>query len=250
MKPVYVSTSNTKRFLGGISGLERRGAAEACLMVLDGEPGLGKTRTAQWWAVQNGAVYLRAKQEWTPTWCMREILSFLNRRPEYSFEKNYQLVSQVLEDMAITALREKKPFGVVVDEVDYISRQQRLLETLRDLSDELEIPFILVGMGRVRHNLTRFPQVASRVAQHVEFKPESIDDAAKLFKGLCEVEVKPDLVEFVHKAAKGRFREIKEAIAAIERIGQRQGKPMGLAELDGQVLFQDRGTGQPVVARV
>ena len=67
----------------------------------------------------------------------------------------------------------------------------------------IELPTILVGMGKVNDNLKRFPQVSSRVSQKVRFENCSKDDVAALIKGRCEVPVAPDLVEFTHKASSG-----------------------------------------------
>ena len=53
MKNEFVKTKNVKRFLTGIADLSTRGAQEACLMIVDGQPGLGKTQTVNWWAVRN-----------------------------------------------------------------------------------------------------------------------------------------------------------------------------------------------------
>ena len=41
MRNVFVETSNVRSFLGVLAGLEQRGAAEACLVVVDGGPGVG-----------------------------------------------------------------------------------------------------------------------------------------------------------------------------------------------------------------
>jgi len=252
MKPIFVKTRNARTFMDGLQALNQRGANEACLVVLDGEPGLGKSATSHWWAVQNQAVFLRAKKEWTPTWFLREMLGELRKTPEHSFERMFRQTVQALGERAAAADRDDVPFGVVIDEVDYISRSSRLLETVRDLSDMLEIPFILVGMGRVRHNLTRFPQVASRVGQYVEFKPAPLEDTRAMVEGLCEVPVRDDLVEFLHKVSGGRFRETKEGIAAIERFGRRNADPegVGVLAMAGQVLLNDRGTGKPILVRV
>lgn len=250
MRATFVNTHNARTFLAGLKALEQRGAYEACMMVVDGEPGLGKSTTIQWWAVQTGAVFLRAKEEWTPTWFMRELLQALRETPEHSFERMFRQAMQALSKAAAAAHRDGKPFGVVIDEVDHISRNKRMIETIRDLSDMLEIPFILVGMGRVRANLTKFPQVASRVGQYVEFNLAPLADAEALVTALCEVEVKPCLVEFLHRVSGGKFREIKEGIAAIERFGKRNpGQAIGVAEMAGQVLMNDRATGKPILVR-
>jgi DNA transposition AAA+ family ATPase len=250
MRPVFVKTKNAVAFIAGLKALQERGAAEACLLVLDGEPGLGKTTTIEWWSVQNSAVFLRAKAKWTPTWFLRELLTSLRKTPEHSFERMYRQALQALTDRATAAERDGQPFAVVIDEVDHISRDSKLLETIRDLSDMLEIPFILVGMGRVRQNLVRFPQIASRVGQAIEFAPAPIEDAQALITQICEVPVRPDLVEFLHRVSGGKFREIKEGIASIERFGKRQdGAEIGMAEMDGQVLLIDRKTGKPITVR-
>jgi len=250
MRPDFVKTKNALAFIAGLQALQQRGASEACLMVVDGEPGLGKTKTIEWWATQNNAIFIRAKAEWTPAWFLRELLASLSRPPEFSFERMYRQALRALGDRAEAADRDQVPFAVVIDEVDHISRNGRLLETIRDLSDMVEIPFILVGMGRVRHNLTRFPQIASRIGQAVEFSPAPLEDAKALVEGLCEVPVKADLVGFLHTVSAGKFREIKEGIAAIERFGKRQsGKEIGLAEMDGHALLIDRRTGKPILVR-
>jgi DNA transposition AAA+ family ATPase len=251
MRPIFVKTQNAQAFLAGLQALEQRGANEACLAVVDGEPGLGKSATVHWWAVQAQAVFLRAKKEWTPPWFLRELLGELRKIPEHSFERMFRQTVQALGERAAGAERDGQPFGVVIDEVDYISRSSRLLETVRDLSDMLEIPIILVGMGRVRHNLTRFPQVASRVGQYIEFKPAPLEDTRAMVAGLCEVPVQDDLVAFLHKVSGGRSRETKEGIAAIERFGRRNPDPngVGLVAMSGQVLLNDRASGKPILVR-
>ena len=41
-----------------------------------------------------------------------------------------------------------------------------LIDTLRDLADLCMVPIILVGIGKIRDNLTRFPQTASRISRY------------------------------------------------------------------------------------
>ena len=249
MKVRFIKTSNTAAFMDALDKLEKRGAREACLMVVDGEPGLGKTATVRWWAVQNSAIFLRAKAQWTPAWFLRELLSELRRTPEHSFEKMYTQAIQSLGDRHETAQREGKPFALVIDEVDYISRRAEIMECIRDLSDMLEMTVILVGMGRVRHHLSRLPQIASRVGQSVEFKPCTLKDAEEMVLGLSEVPVKADLIAYLHEQTKGRSREIKEGIAAIERTGKRVKTEIGVAEMAGQTLFYSRKDTTAVVVR-
>lgn len=251
MRPTFVKTENYGRFLAGLLTLKDRGAAEACFLVADGDPGLGKTTIVYRWVTQEGALYLRAKKEWTPAWMLRELLAALKVEPHYSFERMYRQALEALAKRVKDADRDGTTFAVVIDEADHISRKESMLETLRDLSDMLETPFILVGMGRIRQNLTRFRQISSRVAQPVEFQPCPLADVAALVKGLCEVPVADDLVAYLHRTSGGYTREIKEGIASIERVGRRNpGKTVDCAMMADQTLLIDRLTGSPILVRV
>ena len=105
-------------------------------------------------------------------------------------------------------------------------------------------------MGKVRHNLARFPQIMSRVSQLVEFKPSPLEDVLAMVQAQCEVPVDEDMVAFLHKVSGGFFREVKEGMASIERFGKRNaGKTVSVASMEGQVLLMDRNTGKPITVR-
>lgn len=249
MKPAFVKTENVGKLMVGLSALEKRGAGEACLMVIDGLPGLGKSKALSWYAAQNDCPFIRAKKEWTPNWMMAELLNALNiSNVPHSFEKKFALALETLASRADAAGRSNEAFAIIVDEVDYIARSDKMLSSLRDLSDFLEIPFVLVGMGKVRHGLKRFPQITSRVGQYVEFTPLTLKDVTAMVNGLGEVSVKPELIKLIHDYSKGFVREVKEAIASIERLAARNGlKEVGCHEMAGQVLMNDRVTGKPII---
>ncbi|NYZ17028.1 AAA family ATPase [Azospirillum sp. RWY-5-1] len=247
MRNAFCKTSNVNRLLAAFSALKQRGAEEACLLLVDGLPGLGKSEAVEWWTVQNGAVLLRAKAGWTQAWMLRDLLGELKVVPGRSCEIMFRQALEALSAAARAADMEGRDFGVVIDEVDHIARSREVLETLRDLSDLLEMPFVLVGMDRVRAQLARFPQIASRVSQPVEFRPVSLEDTRALASQLCEAEVADDLVAFIHRASGGLVREIKEALAAVERFARRNPSPVTLAGMAGQPLMNDRKTGRPIL---
>ena len=250
MKTNFVETSNVAAFHNALQTLKKRGAGEACLMVIDGVPGLGKTTTLQNWTAKNPGLYLRAKKQWKASWMMNEILELMRLIPPHKFEEKYKLCLGQLGQRYDSAIRDEKDFAIVVDEADFISGNVDCMETMRDLSDQLEIPVIFVGMGRIRNNLKRFPQVMSRISQYVEFKPATPNDVRLLFNGLCEVQVTDDVVDLVHSVSKGFNREVKEAVRAIERFGLRQtpsnGEAFTTADLAGQFLMNDRANGLPI----
>lgn len=249
MKNVFVETSNVKRLLSALYALEDRGAQEACLGVVDGEPGLGKTTTLKYWVAQSGWVYLRAKQEWKPGWFMNELLEALPVRPPHSIEKKYEMILRELGSRHSSAQMAGRTFGLVIDEADHISSKASLLETVRDISDMLELPVILVGMGRINDNISRFPQISSRISQRVKFQRSDRADIRLMMDQKCDVKVADCLVDFVLKVSQGFNREVLEAIANIEKFGRRADlgpKGVTMADMAGQTILNDRRTNRPI----
>ncbi|MFB2531004.1 AAA family ATPase [Paracoccus sp. p3-h83] len=251
MKPVFVQTSNYKRFTTALSRLDGRGAREACMVVVDGKPGLGKTATMMHWAAQTGCIYLRAQKGWDYSWFIQELLTELQvtNMPRGRRER-FRLALEILGDRSVDAEVEGRPFGLMIDEADLISNKPEVMEAVRGVSDLKHMPTILVGMGKLRDNLRRFPQIESRAPNKVEFLPATLDDATALVSGLCEVQVAADLIALIWKLSRGFSREIVEAISAVERFGHRLDVgPQGVtrADMAGQVLMNNRETGKPII---
>lgn len=249
MKPNFVQTSNVLRFNASLSALKKRGASEACLIVVDGAPGLGKTTSLVRFAVNENAIYLRAKKEWRPTWFLNELLKELRQDPPHSFERKFDMTLKTLMQRQQVAMNAGKVFALIIDEADHISSNAQIMETIRDLSDMIEMPVILVGMGKIRNNLVRFPQITSRISQYVNFEPATLDDVRRFFDAKCDVSVADDLLGFVHKVTGGMNREILEAIANIERFGKRiepAEAGITLQDMAGQSIANDRVTGQAI----
>jgi hypothetical protein len=124
------------------------------------------------------------------------------------------------------------------------------MEAIRGISDLKFLPTILVGMGTLRDNLRRFPQIESRAPNKVAFLPASLEDARALIDGRCEVRVADDLVKFVWQRSRGYNREILDAIAHIERFGLRADVDEAGVTVDdmvGQPIMMDRTTGKDIV---
>ncbi|MGH1577735.1 AAA family ATPase [Planktotalea sp.] len=252
MKDMFVETENYRRFIGALKSVEERGAEEACLVVVDGDPGLGKTTTLSRWVVQTGSVYLRAQCGWDYNWFIKDLLAELSVSPESIRGKRdrFARVMQELQFRAEQAMLEDKVFGLVIDECDLISRRGEIMEAIRGISDLQFLPTILVGMGKLRDDLRRYPQIESRAPNKVDFRALGVDDVRGLIAGRCEVPVAPDLSEFVARASKGHAREVLDAIRAIERFGRRiQYGPDGVAcaDMASQPIMNDRNTGRAIL---
>lgn len=252
MRDTFVETGNVRRFMGALKTLNERGAIEACMVVVDGKPGLGKTTTLSRWVAQTGSVYLRAQKGWDYSWFIQDLLTELSVSYQQIRGKRerFARVLQELQLRAEQAALDGKVFGLVIDECDLVSSRAEIMEAIRGISDIQFMPTILVGMGRLRDNLRRFPQIESRAPNKVEFQPAGPEDVAALIRGRCEVPVAPDLVGFVHRLSKGYNREILDAIANIERFGRRmEPGPDGvtLADMAGLVIMRNRDTGREII---
>jgi DNA transposition AAA+ family ATPase len=221
-------------------------------MLVDGEPGLGKTHCLHRASVQYDWVYIRAKAGWSQSWMMREIVEALNVVPAFGYPKMFRQAVTELADRISRAERDDTIFALVIDEIDHIARNEKALETLRDLSDLHEFPVILGGMDRVRKSLKRYPQIASRIGEWCQFERLAVEDVRQLADGLCEVPVADCMVEYLHRVSGGLPRELKEALARVERFGRRN--PPGetgvtVEAMAGQHLMNDRKNNQPIVVR-
>jgi hypothetical protein len=233
MYPKFAQTSNVKRFLDGIGQLERRGAGEACWMLAKGEPGLGKTKTLQWWATQKKAIYLRAKTNWRPSWMLADLAEEFGQQPERRFP---DLFAQIM------GLLSKSRRALVIDEARNMLHDMRLLETMRDLTDAVEPLFILGGEDFVSKRLeARFPQISSRISADVSFERASPEDVRICCDELSEVTIADDVVPRIHTESRGYYREIKNAIAAVEAVGKRRGGKVKAEDVRGIPLCHTRG---------
>lgn len=158
MKNTFVETDNFRRFIGSLKALDERGAEEACIVVVDGKPGLEKTTTLSRWVAQTGSIYLRAQKGWDYSWFVQDLLTELSVDPHSirGRRDRFARVLQELEDRADRAALDDKVFGIVIDECDMISRRPEIMEAIRGISDLKFLPTILVGMGKLRDDLRRY----------------------------------------------------------------------------------------------
>jgi DNA transposition AAA+ family ATPase len=236
MRAIFAKTTNARNFLAGISAVTNRGAKEACMLLVTGEPGLGKSRTVQWWAAQEGGILLRAQTSWTPHWMLAELVTVLKQVPKRITE---DLHRQVIDGFA-ERLAHGHPYGgIVIDEAEHVLRNHRMVETVRDLSDHLKIPMVLVGMGDVKRMVAAYPQVSSRISRVVEFVPASLEDVRIYCDELSEAPIADDLVAEIHRGSGGRGRLIMNAIAVAERVGRRSKQPVTFKDVEHLELFLD-----------
>ena len=77
MKKVFVKTGNVKRFITMMNNLENRAEGVPGMGLVYGEPGLGKSYTIMWWAMQNNAIFIRCANNMSARWLLEEVVEEL-----------------------------------------------------------------------------------------------------------------------------------------------------------------------------
>ncbi len=198
MKKVFAKTSNVINFTSAMTRLTQRQDGIPGMSLMYGEPGLGKTRTALWWAAQNDGVFLRTKKLMSGRWLLEELVAELGEAPMRRISDLFrQCVDMLFE----------KPRTVFVDEVDYLTHDARIIETLRDIHDTTGTPVVFIGMGQADKKLLRFKHLYDRFSEIVKFHDLSEADVKAIAEQICDVKLSADAVSYIHGQA-NRFRRV------------------------------------------
>jgi len=224
MKHGFVRTKNYALLLETIARMETRGAREASLILVTGEPALGKTAAVQRVAVDKAAAVFRCKA----TWGKRSLLDEM--ADEFRVDKrgrNQEVQQRLIKHLATAQT------ALVFDEVQHIiGSTAATLECVRDITDATEVLCILVaGTADVENRLSRFPQIASRIGAMVQFAPLTEADFLGVVKQCAEVEIDKALLARLYSESGGKARLVLNGIATIERVAEANGAHKATAEL-------------------
>jgi DNA transposition AAA+ family ATPase len=236
----FVTTANVHRFLNGVTAVEQRGAPESAIMLVQGQPGHGKSQTGMWWAMRKNAVFVRLTASTTPKWVLTDLVrELMVEVPARSCEK---LFAQAIGVLA----RDQRP--IVVDETENALHDLKVLETLRDITDLVSVPLVLLGREFCAGKLRRHPHIWSRISSIVDMGPASEADVRNIFDQLCEVPVADDVVKVVTGQSEGRVREVINAVANVERFTakRKDAKPVTMEELGDKPLTREYQARQKV----
>ena len=224
MKKIFVKTQNVKNFIGLVENLINKPKNISKMVLVYGEPGLGKSQTALWLACKYDAIYLRATNLMTGRWLLEEMVKELDEIPRFLTSDNFNIVVKKLK---------QKPQVIFIDEIDYLMNNYKTIETLRDIHDETGCPIIFIGMGLAHRKLERYKHLYDRFSEILKFETFGVDDLSQIIGKLSEITFTPDAIEYIHTKY-NRFRQIVQLINQMETFV----KDNNLAEINMEVISQ------------
>jgi DNA transposition AAA+ family ATPase len=224
MRRIFAKTSNVVRLVNALAPLKERNEDLPGMVLVFGQPGLGKTKAMLWWQLQNGAAYIRAIKVMTARWLLEAIVSELGETPRHRTSDLWRQCVEILIDRSRT---------LIVDEVDYLAYDARVLELLRDLHDVTGSPIIFVGMENADKKLSRYRHLYDRFIEVVRFQPFTKADIADIATQLCEVTLTADAIDLIYGDGP-RFRQAIKWFYRAEAIARAN----SLKEVNASILAQ------------
>ena len=209
MKNVFATTKNVTRFYAGMEAVENPVQGNIGMVLLEGDPGTGKTEIAQKYAADNeSSIYVRATDIMTRRSLLSAIVGELGQAPYYRTD---ELFAQILEQLL------ERPRTIIVDEVDYLVKDG-MVEVLRDINDMTNCPVVMVGMHMISKKLQRFRHLYDRFTSVIRFKLFDLADLKIICKQICEIEIDDAGLQFILERGQGKFRRTMVWFARAERL--------------------------------
>jgi hypothetical protein len=220
MKHHFVKTENHARLAAAVRFMEERGSPSACLCLLHGAPGVGKTRNISHWGAGNGAVLIKGHVGMSLSglrWAISEKLG-VRHRNNGTAEIEEQIAA--LKEGAVPLVFDEAQFGLAMRQG---SVRAAGIEYLRDIAERAGSYALLVCHNSEVAGFSESQHIRTRIAHRGELYDAGEADTAAFVRYLCEVPVAAEVAQIVHRQTGGKFRLVENAIAALERIGAIKG---------------------------
>lgn len=229
MKDQLAKIKNLRRLSQAYEALKLRSQGIPGMGLVSGVTGSGKTRSIAWLVEQSNGIYCRANATWSVSAMLGSISSELGVAPQH---RNYKMLGNVAEWFAAA----QRP--LFVDECDYLLRDLRMVEALRDVHDISGVPVILIGMEGIEKKLALRLQLIRRISQFVEFSPLDMEDARILADTVSDVLIADDLLTKIHQEAKGGVGLMIVGLARVEALAKtQQWEAIGASQWGTRRLF-------------
>ena len=210
MKQKFVFTKSVRRFYDGIAHVNHKHKGIERMLLVIGEPGLGKTEAALYYAAHNpDTVFIRTYELMSGPWLCQTILFELGQEPCYRSKKNIELIVEILR---------VKPRVIIFDEIDRFARKPEILETLRDLHDTAYCPMVFVGEEMADKKLIHNRRLYRRFVETIHFQKLDLDGVRDFLSEVSEIKYQEDAVQRIAANTKGKISDIMTAIVHAERV--------------------------------
>ena len=163
---------------------------------------------------------------------LNKLAELLQIRTKRSMRNN-DILEQIMK--RLSTFERSSRAVIVIDEFDTVSRSRKLTETVRTIYDITGIPFVLVGMTEIEAELEAIPQFPQRIGQHVHFQGIDFEDAQKIAKERCEIDLTEDIQRHVWQRTNGNVRLLVNELASLEELAAEKGlEALGLDDLEGR----------------
>ena len=242
MKRRIVQTGNIHKLLHMVAALTNSSSSNERMGMVYGRPGEGKTTAITHAVIQTRGVFVRAARAWSPTSLLQALCAELQVR---SARSRYPMYTAICEALAMD------PRPVFIDEADYCAERADLLDTLRDIYDQAQVPVILIGMDTLPALIPPFradrplhgphARFTRRITRRLEFHGIQLLDAQRVAGELCDVAVEGalppgaapgsvsaegTLVERLHTDADGNVGRLVVLLEEAERVARTNDLPV------------------------
>jgi len=249
MRHKTVKTKDVRRFQQAIDDLLERPEGTEGMGVLWGPPGTGKSTTLAYFTNQYDGIFIRALTCSTVTSILGDICIALGWVSDNPNKKRMLRKADMVEFIIRKLTRgesgepDPAPRPIFVDEADYCFRNFELMDILRDIYDLSGCPVIFVGMEDIARKIKEQGRFARRITQWIEYMGLDHDDTIQVANECCDVELSPDLLEYIHKETSGNIGRLIIAITRIERHAKATNKTLITHEIWGErPLYFDQPT--------
>lgn len=205
-KPEFINTKNVRNFTLMMDALMTYND-EGRLGLIYGRAGHGKSRTSEWYAINNDCIYLRI----VPVWSELDFLRALCRElGDVNPPKRKGPAFAIITD-----LLRHNPRPVFLDEVEQLKNPKRFLEIIRTFSDISAAPVIMLGEEELFHLMQQSDRISSRTYRNLRFDPIEAADIMAYTQATSGIKLSASQAGRVHKETRGDLRDIKRILMAL-----------------------------------
>jgi DNA transposition AAA+ family ATPase len=215
MKERFVMTKSARQFFDGIAHINHKHKGIERMLLVIGEPGLGKTETALRYCANNqDSVFIRTYQLMSGPWLCQTILYELGQEPFHRSKKNLELICEILS---------QKPRVLIFDEIDRFVRKPDILESLRDIHDIACAPLVFIGEEIADKALAHNRRLYRRFVETIHFQKLDLDGVRDFISEMSDIKYQEDAVQKIASNTSGKISDIMTAIVHAERIAKVNG---------------------------